>query len=216
MMAVFLGGIALSAPGALAERPLDVLQRTYGEHLSRNDPLAMPMKLRSLVADEYGLWRGGKDLFFHWCQSHCDAWLQDTDATMTLHGDQHLGNIGTYLIDPRTGELAFGMVDFDDSHRMPFMFELLQGVVTVRLTARENGIELGGEELRGLVDRMLADYRAAALSDQTTTKLLQSDPLVAKLLAGPPRRDFAKELKHYTDQDGKLVERIVTKKGVVK
>jgi uncharacterized protein (DUF2252 family) len=214
--AVFLGVIALSAAGAPAERPLDVLQRTYGEHLTRNDPLAMPMKLRSLVADEYGLWRGGKDLFFHWCQAHCDRWLKDTDATMTLHGDQHLGNIGTYLIDPRTGELAFGMVDFDDSHRMPFMFELLQGVVTVRLTARENGIELGGEDLKRLVDRMLGDYRAAALSDQTTTKLLQNDPLVAKLLAGPPRRDFAKELKHYTDRDGKLVERIVTKKGVVK
>jgi uncharacterized protein (DUF2252 family) len=211
-----LGISVLGARRVQAEGPLEVLQRTYGPYLAKDDQLAMPMKVRALVADEYGLWRGGKDLFFNWCRTHCREWIADTDATMTLHGDQHLGNIGTYLVDQRSGELAFGMVDFDDSHRMPFMFELLQGVVTVRLTAREAKIPLSNEEVRALVGRMLEDYRAAARSDRTATDLLRNDSLVAKLLTGPPKRDFAQELKRYVTRDGKLVERVVTKRGMVK
>jgi uncharacterized protein (DUF2252 family) len=213
---IILGVTALVTVRVAAEGPLEVLQRTYGPYLDNNDTLAMPMKLRALVTDEYGLWRGGKDLFFNWCRTHCREWLADTDATMTLHGDQHLGNIGTYLVDQRRGELAFGMVDFDDSHRMPFMFELLQGVVTIRLSARESQINLSNDQVRALVGQMLEDYRAAARSDQTATQLLKNQPLVAKLLTGPPKRDFAQEIKRYATRDGKLVERVVTKKGMVK
>jgi uncharacterized protein (DUF2252 family) len=211
-----LGLCVLGAPRARAGEAFDVLQRTYGPYLDKNDELAMPMKLRALVVDEYGLWRGGKDLFFNWCRTHCRDWIADTDATMTRHGDQHLGNIGTYLVDQRSGELAFGMVDFDDSHRMPFMFELLQGVVTIRLTARESQINLSNDQVRALVGRMLEDYRAAARSAQTATQLLKNEPLVAKLLTGPPKREFAQEIKRYATRDGKLVERVVTKKGMVK
>lgn len=217
LMAAVLVAMGCGGAGiARAQGPLEVLESTYGAYLARGDSLALPMKLRSLVADEYGLWRGGKDLFFYWCKDHCADWLEDQGAVMTVHGDQHLGNIGTYLVDQQTGELAFGMVDFDDSHRMPFMFELLQGVVTIRLTARENGIELNREQSERLIWAMLEDYRRAAKSSQTATELLQNEPMVAKLLAGAPRRNFEKELKHYVGRDGKLVSQIVTRKGEVK
>ena len=69
-------------------------------------------------------------------QGRCGrAWLADRDAYVTQQGDQHLGNIGTYLAAGEFGTLGFGMVDFDDSQTLPFQFELLQGVISLRLAA---------------------------------------------------------------------------------
>ena len=184
--------------------------------MAADDPLAFPMKVRSLAAGRYGMWRGGKDLFFQWAADHTAGWLADRDAYMTQQGDQHPGNIGTYLAAGPLGTLGFGMVDFDDSHRLPFQFELLQGVVSMRLIAAENGIELTDAQTGQLIDTLLAEYRAAAGAEAVAVESLAGEPVVRKLLATPAKQDFEKELKDFTDGAGGFVAARVTKKGVVK
>src|SRR5215210_6889194 len=83
--------------------PLDVLREVYGPYMPADDPLAFAMKVRSVAADESGLWRGAKDLFFRWCKGRTDGWLDDAEAYVTQQGDQHLGNIGTYLAEGKFG-----------------------------------------------------------------------------------------------------------------
>jgi uncharacterized protein (DUF2252 family) len=180
--------------------------------MEAEDPLAFPMKVRAVAADKSGLWRGGKDLFFRWCRDHARDWLVDQEAYVTQQGDPHLGNVGTYLAAGEFGTLAFGMVDFDDSHRLPFQYELLQGIISLRLVAGEAGIGLDGPALDRLISQTVDAYAAAAASGRTATDLLRNDPDVSKLLGGA-RRDYATELSQYTS-GGKFVPVRATRKEV--
>lgn len=184
--------------------------------MAADDPLALPMKLRSLAADPYGLWRGGKDLFYLWSKSHARPWLDDADAYVTQQGDQHLGNIGTYLARGAFGTLGFGMVDFDDSHRSPFQLELLQGLISLRLAAQQAGLDLSTQQSRLLLDTMLSDYVAAAQSKAPAMELLADDPDVQKLLRSRAKGGYERELMDFTTPDGKFISVRATKKGEVK
>jgi len=180
--------------------------------MASDDPLAFPMKVRAVAADKSGLWRGGKDLFFQWCRDHAADWLDDRGAYVTQQGDQHLGNIGTYLAAGEFGTLAFGMVDFDDSHRLPFQYELLQGVISLRLVAEHGGLALGDAGVDALVADVVKTYVSAAASDKTATDLLRDRPDVAKLLSAA-RADYARELGQFT-RDGRFVPVRATRKEV--
>jgi uncharacterized protein (DUF2252 family) len=213
------GGQQPSPPAAHAatqaaarSNPFDILVEAYGPYMNQNDPLAFPMKVRAVAADKSGLWRGGKDLFFRWCRDHARDWMDDRDAIVTQQGDPHLGNVGTYLAAGDFGTLAFGMVDFDESVRLSFQYELLQGIVSLRLVAEESGMGLDGPAVDRLVRQTLEDYTAAAASGKTATDLLRDDPDVAKLLGGA-RRDYATELSQYTS-GGKFLPVRATRKEV--
>ena len=184
-----------------------------------NDPYAFPLKIRALNQSPSTFWRGGKDIFFQWCkdpaQNHIRDWLADKDSYVTQQGDPHLGNIGSYLTEGQFGSLAFGMVDFDDSHRGPFQLELLQGLITLHLAAREAQLTLTDSRLEELTAIVLDNYRSAVLSDKSATELLADDPLVKKLLAVVPKREYAKELKRYVSDDN-FVRVVATRKEDVK
>jgi uncharacterized protein (DUF2252 family) len=213
---------ASAASGAAegeAEKPLDVIRRAYAPHMPAGDPLAFAMKVRAVAADKQGLWRGGKDLFFHWCRGRTDDWLADRDAYVTQQGDQHLGNIGTYLAEGEFGTLGFGMVDFDDSHSLPFQFELLQGVISLRLTAEGAGVKLDDARLSQLTDLLLREYTAAsraAAGGATAASLLAKDPVVAGLLHPNRKRSYARELDQYTESADRLIGVRATRRGEVK
>jgi uncharacterized protein (DUF2252 family) len=202
-----------------AAQPLDVLREAYGRYMPDDDPLAFAMKMRAVSAGKSGLWRGGKDLFFRWCRGRTADWLADDAAWVVQQGDQHLGNIGTYLADGKFGALGFGMVDFDDSHKLPFQFELLQGVVTLRLAAEDAQVTLDDARLNRLIDTVLREYAAAsraAANGKTAVDLLGNEPMVAKLVAARGKQHYAKELEEYTETGDRLIGVRASRRGKVK
>src|SRR4051812_27229544 len=187
-----------------APRAFDRLYNAYGPYVDANDPLAFPAKVRALSSDRYAFWRGAKDLFFLWCKNNTQKWLEDKEAFVTQEGDQHLGNVGTYMTGRNFGTLAFGMVDFDDSHRLPFQFELLQGIITLRLAAEETRVSLDDDQLDQLISSVLEHYERAATSTSTAVELLADDPTIVHMKIRLAKKNYPRELNEYTDNSAKL------------
>ncbi len=186
------------------------IRAAYAPYLNEQDPFSLPMKIASLASDEYKFWRGSKDLFFQWGKQHCQDWLKDDKAFLPNHGDLHLGNIGTYVSEDGLGTLAFGMVDFDDSARLPFEFELLQGLVTLELIARQNKIGLDAAERAQLDARLFDTYKLAVNSRRSATEMLKSHSVVSKMLSKAGKKPYRDELAKFTEA-GKF-RRVVRKK----
>ena len=191
-------------PPASSPRAFDLLYNAYGPYVDANDPLAFPAKVRALSIDRYNFWRGAKDLFFIWCKNNTQKWLEDKEAYVRQEGDQHLGNVGTYMTGRNFGTLAFGMVDFDDSHNLPFQFELLQGIITLRLAAEANRVSLDDDQLDQLISLVLENYENAATSPSDATELLADDPTIVHMKVRLGKKNYAEELNEYTDNSQKL------------
>ena len=202
--------LALASLAHAQSDAFDRIKSAYAPYLNDADPLSLPIKIKSLSSDEYKFWRGSKDLFFQWGKQNCQDWLKDAKAFLPNHGDLHLGNIGSYVSEDGLNTLAFGMVDFDDSARLPFEFELLQGVITLDLIARQNKIDLSADQRAQLDQKLFDTYKLAVNSRRNATETLKADPTVAKLLSKAGKKPYADELAKYT-QDGKF-RRLVKKK----
>ncbi len=199
-----------------AGSPYDTIKASYSPYLSSEDPLAFPMKVRSLSHSSYAFWRGTKDLFYQWAREHKPQWLADQGAYVLSHGDLHVGNVGTYVIDDRGG-LALGMVDFDDVSRLPVQLELLQGLVTMRLAARQQGFVLSPADVAKMDAAMFDAYALAVKSDKSPAELAGSFGPVAKMLSRSRDRRYATELAEYVDpQTGRFVGSIMKKQGRLK
>jgi uncharacterized protein (DUF2252 family) len=178
--------------------PYDLLERYYAPHTDASDPLGFPMKVRNLSSTPYRFWRGSKELFYEWCRTNAADWLADQGSYLRIHGDLHPGNLGLYHSQGEFGRhVAFGAVDFDDSARLPFQLELLQGVVTLQLLAKHQRIALDAEKLDRLIAMMLESYRASLDSDRTPTQMLEDDAWVGELLKDARKRDYGRELDKY-------------------
>jgi uncharacterized protein (DUF2252 family) len=106
--------------------------------------------------------------------------------------------MGIYLSQGEFGRhVAFGAVDFDESARLPFQIELLQGVVTLKLLADHRRIKLNGEKLEAVIVAMLEAYRTSLESDRTPTQLLEDDKWVGALLKDVRKREYSKEVEKY-------------------
>ncbi len=195
--------------------PYDVLREAYAPFVAAGDPLGFPLKVKSLGEEPYMFWRGGKDLFFRWCKSNAADWLAAAPTQyVPTHGDLHLGNIGSYAAEGGFGAMAFGMVDFDDSARLPYQLELLQGVVTLHLVARANHIDLTSAGDQELADTIVAAYREGLGSGKTSYELLKDDQAVRNVL---PKENtpYAKELTQYV-HDGQFRPNIKNSNGTLK
>ncbi len=200
----------LGAPVAFADQAFDAIERAYAPYLDKSEPFGFDLKVASLASDEYKFWRGSKDLFFLWCKDNAADWLADRDGFLVNHGDLHLGNIGTYASEDGFGRLAFGMVDFDDSARLPFEVELLQGAVTLRLVAKQN--QLDGVDAAAVDQAMFDAYRIAVNSRRNATLMLADHAIVKELMStGPATKAYAKEVEKFTEA-GKF-RRVVGKKS---
>jgi uncharacterized protein (DUF2252 family) len=196
----------------------DLIQNAYAPLMSPEDPLGFAMKVRNLSANSYRFWRGAKEPFYEWCKTNpiVQGWLKDADARIVIHGDLHPGNIGIYASQGKFGkEVALGAVDFDETTKLPFQMELLQGVITFELLARQRSIPLTDAEERELVETLLRTYRATLESDQSVGELLAEQPWVAKMLRDAEKDKYKEEVEKYVEGD-RFVERVVDKQGKVK
>jgi uncharacterized protein (DUF2252 family) len=197
------GGSGADASPAAATQPAgtgayDLLERYYAPYTTADDPLGFPMKVRNLSASPYRFWRGSKEVFYEWCRTNAADWLADQGSYLRIHGDLHPGNMGVYLSQGEFGRhVAFGAVDFDESARLPFQLELLQGVVTFKTLADHRRISVGSGKLEVLVETMLEAYRASLESDRTPTQLLEDDKWVGALLKDVRKREYSKEIEKY-------------------
>ncbi|HEY0009714.1 MAG TPA: DUF2252 family protein [Tepidisphaeraceae bacterium] len=176
----------------------DRITEAYRPYLDAHDPLSLDLKLKSLSSSPYTFWRGSKDLFYTWAKTECADWLSERDQRVTIHGDLHLGNIGTYATDFQ--QLAFGLVDFDDSTTLPFQIELLQGMISLDLAREQNKLDLTDEQRREIDDALLTAYRRGLTSGQNATEVLAGEPMVAKLLA-KTKKPYDSEIKQYVADD---------------
>jgi hypothetical protein len=111
------------------------------------------------------------------------------------------------------------VVDFDDSHRLPFPFELLQGVITLRLAAEDAQVVLDDARTNRLIDTMLREYAAAsraAAEGKTAMDQLRDDPTVSRLTASRGKRHYVKELEDYTETGSRLIGVRASRKGQVR
>jgi hypothetical protein len=187
--------------------------------MSPDDALGFAMKVRNLSANPYRFWRGAKEPFYEWCKTNAVAqgWLKDADAVIRIHGDLHPGNIGLYASHGgKFGRrVAFGAVDFDESAGLPFQMELLQGVITFQLLAKQKSMPLNDAEVRKLIDTILESYKTALDSTQTATEMLEKDRWVNKMLKKAEDEKYGEEVDKYVEGE-KFVERVLDKEGKVK
>jgi len=196
--------------------PYDVITRAYSPYTDADDPVGYPMKVRNLTSNAYRFWRGSKELFYTWCKTHTQDWLDDKPAYPRIHGDLHPGNMGLYHSEGKFGHhVAFGAVDFDDSARLPFQLELLEGVITLDLLARHRQIALSSDQSRDVITTLLDAYKSSLTSDQTPTQMLEDDVWVGKMLKEARKHDYSDELDKYVQKDH-FVSMIVDKSGRVK
>ncbi len=194
-------------------KPFDLIKATYQPFMNPNDPLGFPMKVKSLSADPYTFWRGSKDLFCLWCKTNAADWMADKDAVVLSHGDLHLGNIGTYATAGKLGEVSFGAVDFDEACNLPFQFELLQGLVTLRLTARKSQLLVTDEQTGELAKILVDSYRQALQGEETVEQSLIDDRLFKQMTSAAKDSMYKKdELKKFC-KDEKFVAAVYNKKG---
>lgn len=178
--------------------------RSFGTYLNPADDLAWPVKVRAIDKDEYHFWRGTRDLFYRWCLDNCRDWPRERSNTVVSHGDLHLGNMGSYAAAGGWGRLAYGLVDFDESARLPFQFDLLQGIITFDLIARENGIELAPADREALHSTLFSTY-ADQLGKPTT------NPGLAAMLKARDDVPYAEEVDQFTENGH--FKRVIEKKG---
>jgi uncharacterized protein (DUF2252 family) len=197
-------GCAKQPPPPEAVHTYDLLERHYAPHVDRGDPLGFPMKVKSLMTDEGTFWRGCKDVFYVWCANNASDWLDDPTSYVTSHGDLHLGNIGTYpSATGPFGTMAFGEVDFDESARLPYQIELLQGLVTLRLAARQNNVAMTGSRRRELAATLVEAYRAARAGEPSAAAVIASDREVQRLNRRAATAEYPETIEKYT-QDGRF------------
>ncbi len=216
--AALLWGGALLALGSLSATaqnvtPFEQIETAYKPYMTPNDPLAFPMKVKSLSGDPYTFWRGSKDLFYVWCKTNTADWLADKDAFVAAHGDLHFGNMGTYALAGKFGDVAFGAVDFDEACNLPFQIEMLQGLITLRLTARKNQLFVSDEQFDQLTKILIDSYRDALSGSDNATAALVDDRLVKTMIAAAKDSTYKKdELKKFVKND-KFVPAVYNKKG---
>lgn len=187
-----------------SESPLDLLKRICEPHLANDDPYAFAMKIRGMMQGWHDMWGGGKELFYEWCKAHTAGLLADRQAWVPQHGDYHVGNLGTYLAAGSLGNIAFGLVDYDESHRLPVQLELLQIVIGLRIAAEKHKVVLDRVRQRELVRCLFDNYIVGLTADRPPTQVLANDPLVKDLLRKAARIPYHEGLSQYTDGKGRF------------
>jgi uncharacterized protein (DUF2252 family) len=188
------------APSGAKEDPSATLKRIMelNPFLLPDDSLQLPMKLHSLLDNEQNFFGGTADLFYAWCSDHCKDWVTDRDAWVLLHGDVHIGNLGTYrLRADGPPQMKFSVVDLDEAVEAPFQLDLLRAAVSLRFLARKNKIETDEQVWRGVIEALCHRYRDAL--DGKPKGELDDFPAVRQLLQKGRSVDARRWLSDYCD-----------------
>ncbi|MBI5762800.1 MAG: DUF2252 family protein [Planctomycetes bacterium] len=172
--------------------------KSLNPHLTQDDPRALPMKVRSLLVGPYNFFRGTADLFYDWSNHHAEDWLRGASVLVILHGDVHIGNVGTFLAGRRdSDDLGFGLVDFDEAVRGPFQLDLLRALSALRFAAEERDIDIN--DWNEVADELLAAYVHGVSNGTSTKKLATQYSTVADLLAKARESDHADYVAQFCD-----------------
>lgn len=169
------------------------------QHLSPQTATGLPMKLRSILQGEFEFYRGTADLYYLWCAEHCRNWADDESVFVQLHGDVHIGNIGTLRVTgPGGTSVGFGLVDLDETIRGPFQLDLLRGAVSLRFAARDQKRPLADESWHRIVAAMCQEYSEAisgnTLSDRLIAEHREIRALIDEATSGKPWKHAKKYL----------------------
>lgn len=181
-----LAAAALAAPTTKStqEPAFDLMERLYKPLTRDGDDLGWPMKVEMAASgSELKFSTSTREVFYTWAKSTCADWLGDRKAYVACHGDLHLGNLGSYLVDVQSQQMALGLKDFDESASMPFQTDLLQAMVSLRLGVKASGWELNEATAAKAARELMASYRESMESGRTATEALGNDPRLEKLMA---------------------------------
>ncbi len=129
-------------------------------HLSHDNPLQLPMKVRGLLEDEYKFFRGTADLFYDFCRTACRDWADDPTTRVSLHGDLHLGNLGTYrAVGDQDVALSFAVVDLDETVSGDFRLDLLRALTSLRAMAGAHVVQMSDKQWREVAGLLVTGYR---------------------------------------------------------
>jgi hypothetical protein len=108
------------------------------------------------------------------------------------------------------------MTDFDDTARLPFQIELLQGLISLRLAARENDIQLNGARRDELARTMFDAYRAALMSEKSTSELVAGEQRIGRFTDQTQKDAYDAILEKFTDGRGKFKSIVTSPKDKAK
>lgn len=185
---------------------------SFNPHLSNRSEAAWSMKFASLSRDEYDFFRGTADLFADELRTRRDDWRDASIPHVQLHGDVHIGNMGTFRgRGALPGAIRFGLVDFDESLVGPFEIDLLRGATALRFAAKEKRLGIGEQDLDDAIEAMCSAYAAALLDPPVGNELAarfrvvrrllkkarseESDAYINEFAVGPPLRFRAARTK---------------------
>lgn len=165
--------------------------REMNPHMADDDPVAWPLKLKSLVDSEYKFFRGTADLFYSYAHSSYRDWTDRPDVLVRLHGDVHLGNSGTYRVAGPAFDIQFGLVDMDETIEGPFQVDLLRGLVAVRLAVASDGRTMSGAESADVAGILVKSYRDGLTGVARCGDMERLHPAIAALAAMARKADMA-------------------------
>jgi len=178
--------VVLLLPAVLhaAEPPSTLEQiRKFNPWLSEDDPLQLPLKIHSLMQDEYTFFRGTADLYYDLCKKSWTKVISRDAPFITLHGDVHLGNIGTYRAWTSHGAaIRFGIVDLDETFQGPFELDVARALVAIRLIASQNQIDLAKPGQTDPDKTLLEGYARALTGRAAADDAARRHPIVQKLI----------------------------------
>lgn len=196
------GLMALSAAGRLRTATTLEFLRAVNPHLVAQGELAMALKVHSLMEDDLAFFRGTADLFYLWCGDHATDWLTHHRLEVRLHGDLHIGNIGTYRVASRTGlDLRFGIVDLDETIRGPYQLDLLRALTSLHFAAARGDFTFSQQRAASLAPEMCAQYQASMLAADRDSALRLEFLLVQQTLHEALDNEFDAYLAEYVVGD---------------
>ena len=178
----------------------DVLTRVIAENknLAPADPRELAMKIRSLLRDEYTFFRGAAAAFYRSTIPIAKDWVVDETGWVLLHGDIHIGNVGTYQGPGEAGrDIRFGVVDLDETVEGPFQFDLLRALTAVRFAAPLTGNQTFPEVEAA---QILCDGYARTLSgEEGYSHLISRNAAAVALLRKAGKNDARKYVSRYAE-----------------
>jgi hypothetical protein len=115
--------------------------------------------------------------FFRWCEKwheQCSAFAA-APAVLGV-GDLHIENFGTWR--DREGRLIWGINDYDEAVRLPYLFDLVRLCASAKLAAKENHLQL---EERDAVQAVLNGYREGLVIGGRAFILEEANPWLRKI-----------------------------------
>ncbi len=158
------------------------------------------MKFMSLLSDEYTFFRGTADEFYRLCGELCPDWLADRSAWVQLHGDVHIGNVGTYQGEGPLGrDIRFSLVDPDETAEGPFQLDLLRALTAIRLASAGEGRSLDEPGVGAAATSLCDGYRGTLTGTVSYEQLTTDRKSVVALLKRASSGDARKYVDRYAD-----------------